>query len=168
MNRAVVATLIFVSVAAFVSLHAWLLHRRTSRALDRAVAEATEGAPRWPHASAPPYTPLQWRIYFASLAVSAASIIAGAVLAGVQDEPSKLSYALVALAVALVYVRMVAFRLARKAWRRQGHSLPWPTTMPVNSRLQRTVAARSARIAADEPQVVKQTQVFLRCCGSFR
>jgi hypothetical protein len=118
-NKALLASLIFVGVFVGAGLHAWWMYRRTNSRLDLAVQGLADGRSldlrRGP---VPQFTRLQMQLYVASVLVSTALVIGGGVVAVREDASSHLSTGLVAAGVGLVFARSAAWRLVARAARR--------------------------------------------------
>ena len=122
MNRALLAGLIFVSVAAFVALQAVLMKRWTSASLDAAAEEAAHhqgdafGGP-----SGPKYTKQQVQVYVGLFFVQFGLLVAGGLLLSREGALANLGAFLVALSFGLMIVRFVLrYRLGRAASRKEG------------------------------------------------
>ena len=119
MNKALLASLIFVGVFAGAGLHAWLMYRRTNRRLDLAVKGLADG---WSFdlrgAPVPQFTRLQMQLYVASVLPSTALVIAGGALMVREGATSDLSTGLVAAGVGLIFARSAAWRFVARAARR--------------------------------------------------
>src|SRR5919108_2708495 len=108
MKTALLATVIFIGVFAFVGVQAWLMYRRTGRAMDIAAEERARGI-----AAAPiRYTTLQKHLYVGSLVLSTSLFIAGIVAS--MGRSTSLGVALVLTSVGLVCLRLIAVRVVTR------------------------------------------------------